>query len=63
MTPKDPKDGLNSKTAQSRQEYLMDTIKEKESEGTRTENSPSKSEEKHKNTSYAKTMKWRKGDK
>ena len=43
----------------------MDTIKEKESEMSRTENSLTKSEgdNKKKSSSYAKTMKWKKGEK
>lgn len=52
------------KTLHTRYEYLMDTIKEKESEGTRTEHSLSNEDEmKKKNSTYAKTMKWKKGEK
>lgn len=53
------------KALQTRYEYLMDTIKEKESEASRTENSLTKSEgdNKKRGSSYAKTMKWKKGEK
>jgi hypothetical protein len=55
------------KSLQSRHEFLMDTIKEKESEATRTENSLSKSEGGDRNRGigapYARTMKWKKSEK
>lgn len=51
------------KTLQTRYEYLMDTIKEKESEGTRTEQSEEDTKKKSQNGSYAKTMKWKKSEK
>ena len=64
--PPDPIDVPDVKALQTRYEYLMDTIKEKESEVSRTENSLTRSEgeKKHKSySSYAKTMKWKKGEK
>ena len=55
----------NVKALQTRYDYLMDTIKEKESEVSRTEHSLTKSggDKDKKTSSYAKTMKWKKGEK
>ena len=62
-TPTDTIEAPDVKTLQTRYEYLMDTIKEKESEGTRTEQSEDETKKKNLSSSYAKTMKWKKGEK